>query len=756
MSQLEQHVSTVRSREGLTKTLAALAWGGVAIASVAIVAILLEKLLLWRVDAPAYRWLGGRPGIALAAAGGVALVASIAWGVRRRPTARDAAIALDERLGTKEKFSTALFLQNDRALVGDPFAQAMVRDALATADRVSLADRFPIRFPRAFGIAVAIGLVAFGLTFLKQIDLFKREQKAQLAKVQIEKEEAAKKEMEQVLAQINVAPADVQANADVSLAKQNLTDMMKSAGKDPGVAQRAAAKAQQSLHDATATKEKMKNAQAFAKAKANQKMLASLVDTGDKTPVAEMARDIKNQEFDKAIDQMSKLAKDFDKMDAADQKKATEQMDAMSKQLQQAMAKDDSLKQLAQQMQQNGVTQQQVQQMQQLMQQAAQGNPQAAQQAQQMAQQMMQQAQATPQQQAAVQQLAQQMQGIQNSQAMMQQLQQASQQMAGAMQAQQQQAAQAQQGQQSPNQQQAQGQQQATQQQASGQQAGQQQQAQQQAGQQGGQQQSQQGQQQGQSQKQGGQQGAQQGQQNAGTQQQGGQQQQGAQQTAGQQPGQQQGQGQSQSMQQSAQQMQDSMDAIKKDMQQMQAAQKQGGQQGQQQGQQQGGQQGGQQPNGGQQGSGNGQGQGQQPTGGSKDGKPQQGNWNPNPGQQQGNPNQPGKGGGGGPGRGAGGEAPSEAAPFDFKEEISKSKDDEKGQTLAQTFVKADAEKGEAKAELREVVRSNLQQSTDEVDSQRISRQAQKTVRDYFTTITGDANTPTTPAPAGPDAAEKK
>ena len=102
---------------------------------------------------------------------------------------------------------------------------------------------------------------------------------------------------------------------------------------------------------------------------------------------------------------------------------------------------------------------------------------------------------------------------------------------------------------------------------------------------------------------------------------------------------------------------------------------------------------------------------------------------------------------------GAGPRPAAEEAPFGFKDEISKSKDDEKGQTIAQTLVKADAEKGESTAELRDVVRSNLQESTDEVDSQRISRQAQKAVRDYFSTITND---PTAVPAADPAPAEQK
>lgn len=168
-------------------------------------------------------------------------------------------------------------------------------------------------------------------------------------------------------------------------------------------------------------------------------------------------------------------------------------------------------------------------------------------------------------------------------------------------------------------------------------------------------------------------------------------------------------------MGQGAQQMQDALDAIKKDMQQMQAAQRGAGQGGGQQGQQ-GGQGGGNQPGG-------------QNQNGAKNGGT--GEW------KQGNPDGKQGGGMGGPGQGAGGQARVEEAPFDFKEEISKSADNDKGQILAQTLVKADAEKGESTAQLREVVRSNLQDATDEVDNQRISRQAQKAVRDYFTGITG-------------------
>lgn len=737
MSQLNRHVATVRSREGASFALTGVAWASIGVASASVCAILLEKFLLWKPDAVSYHWLAGKPLIVLAAAAGAAALCGLAWGLSKRPSQLEAAARIDDRLGTKEKFSTALYLQSQPGTAGDPFVRAAVMDALRTADHTNLSGAFPIRFPRAFGAAVLIAGVAFGLSYLRTYDVFGREEKAQIAKVEAAKQEEAQKQIEQVLTQIAMAPADIQGQDDIQLARQKLQDLQHQAMRDAGVAQRTAAKAQESLKDAQAFKEKIKNAQNFAKAQANQKVLASLEESQDKTPVSEVMKDIKSGDLDKAIDRMSQLAKDFDKMDQEEQKQAADQMQAMAQQMQQAINNQQQMQQLQQQMQQAGINQQQMQQLQQAMQQAAQGNQQAAQQVQQQVQQMMQAAGANQQQIQQAQQLAQQMQGIQNSGALMQQLQQAAQQMGAAMQQQAaQQGQQAQQGgQQGAPQQGQNGQQQGGQQQGQQGQQGQQQGGQQQGGQQGGQQQGQQqggqqggqqqgGQQQGGQQQGQGQQGGGQGQQQQGGGQQGGQQQggqQGGQQQGGQQAGGQQGQGGQQGggVQQGAQQMQDALEAIKQDMKQQQAAQR-AGQQGA--GQQGGGQQGGGQQGGqGQRGQGQGAGQGQ---------------------GQQGNPQGRQGAGQGGPGQGAGGQAGVEEAPFDFKEEISKSQDNEKGAILAKTYVKADAEKGESTAELREVVRSNLQEATDEVDNQRISRQAQKAVRDYFNGITGEEIVP--------------
>ena len=157
-------------------------------------------------------------------------------------------------------------------------------------------------------------------------------------------------------------------------------------------------------------------------------------------------------------------------------------------------------------------------------------------------------------------------------------------------------------------------------------------------------------------------------------------------------------------------QMQDmlsQMQAVQQDAAQMQAAQQAAS---------------GQQSQGGQSGQGNqpGQGQGVGPYG-------------------QNSSDQQGQGAGdGGRGEGGGG-LPYAPAPFGVKQEVSPSFNDEAGQVIASTLIEADALKGESKAAVRDIAASETTAATDDVDTQRVSRRAQKAVRDYFNSMARDA-----------------
>ncbi len=90
-------------------------------------------------------------------------------------------------------------------------------------------------------------------------------------------------------------------------------------------------------------------------------------------------------------------------------------------------------------------------------------------------------------------------------------------------------------------------------------------------------------------------------------------------------------------------------------------------------------------------------------------------------------------------GQGAGDRTYKAQAPYQVQQEISQSQDIETGAILANTLVKDKSIKGESRAKLSEVAAAALSEQTDEVDQERISRQAQKVVKGYFETIQEEA-----------------
>src|SRR4051812_44021474 len=135
MTRLDRHVMSVQNKLALGRFVHALAWASLAYAGAVWIGLLINKIFRVR---PMHLsiWLWG--GV------GAAVVASMVYAFMRRPTAREAAIAIDQKLALKEKFSTALYVRP----MNDPFAQAAVKDAERTAENVSLHKRFPLEFPR--------------------------------------------------------------------------------------------------------------------------------------------------------------------------------------------------------------------------------------------------------------------------------------------------------------------------------------------------------------------------------------------------------------------------------------------------------------------------------------------------------------------------------------------------------------------------------------------------------------------------------
>ena len=645
MTRLDRHVRFVQGKLTLMTLLRALAWSLLVYAALVWVVILLGKF--FQVYLP-------RPGVWFFSGLGVAALAALVYALVRKPTVQQAAVAIDDRLGLKEKFSTAIYVRPSR----DPFAQAAVRDAERTADNVSLHNRFPVRVPVTFAGTAAVAVVAFlTLWLVPTVDLFGREEAQQKQQQAKRDQETLNKTIKDAIVRIDAAmPKAAENKEQLQLARQELVKLanMKDV-KDPAGARRTA---QRAVDDVKAIEKKIKEIQEQAQTQQRMREFEKLAEQpiDESTPVGKAQSELAKGNISAAIDNLEKAVSNFDQMAKEDQQKSAEQMQKMAAQLQQ-MANDKNVQQkMQQQLQQMGASQQMAQQMTQTMQKAANGDKQAQQQLQQMTNQLMQQMAnqgqgLTQQQIAQVRQAVQQMQGQANNQAQAQQLAQAAQQMAQAMQ----QAAQ----------------------------PGQQPQGQQGQRGQGQQQQTAQGQQQGQGQQQNNQQ-------NGG------------------QPGGNAQQQMAQAQQQMQQQLQQ-MQAMAQDAQAMAARQ-----------------------------------QGNAPDGGDGqggEGEQGQGEANGDGGEfAQGNPEENfGDGGQGGAAMATGPRPKGMSAPFGVKQEITRYQTDNKGKILASSFVKADAIRGDSKVGLSEAVAAAENDVTDEIEEERVSKQARQAVKEYFETIKEDA-----------------
>jgi hypothetical protein len=115
-----------------------------------------------------------------------------------------------------------------------------------------------------------------------------------------------------------------------------------------------------------------------------------------------------------------------------------------------------------------------------------------------------------------------------------------------------------------------------------------------------------------------------------------------------------------------------------------------------------------------------------------------------------GDPQQVGQGQGG-PGIGMGGRGGKAPAPYGVKPEFSSSQDNGKGKILAANLVKDNKPlKGASNLSLKEVAAAAEKEAPEEVDQERVSRQAQTAVKEYFRSFEEDAGAAASENPAPP------
>lgn len=437
MTRIESQVSAVRRKLTLDVFLQYLCISAFVLAAAGLLVIISQKFFHF-----------GLPPLALWIGLGVMGIAALVCTFLRAPSRGFAAVALDEKLGLKEKMSTALALGSKRSQ--DPFIDAMVRDAEQTAAGVQLSGQFPLTFPRMGYFAIGTAIVAaLSLKFIPQINLFDKPDDP-IRKFDPQREMADGRKLAQdALLKLEALPKEAANTKDVQIAKAQLDQLMKAPmATREATARRVAEALEQAEKGLNKAVQENKD---YAQAKAADKLFKSINTPIDGTgPVADAQRKLVKGDYEEAMKDIEKAIKAFENGSKKEQEETAKQVNQLAQQLQQISQDKQAEEKLQKQLQQMGVNQQQIQQAQNLIKQAAQGGKQAQQQVQQAMQQMAQGL--NQQQQQQLQQAMQQAAQAANAQAQAQNMGQAAQQMAQAMA----QAAQAQQGnQQNPANQQA-------------------------------------------------------------------------------------------------------------------------------------------------------------------------------------------------------------------------------------------------------------------------------------------------------------
>ena len=422
MSRIDTHVAAVQRKLTLGIFVNWLAMTAFVAAVLALLTILSQKVLPFRV-----------PLLLLWIALGAILAVSLLMAMIHRPSPAAAAVAIDDKLQLKEKFSTALHARG----LADPFAQAVVRDAEQTAGRVHLAGQFPVSVPRTGYWAIGVAIMAGVSLMLPHWNLF-HEDPAVLAKKQdqIKLEEKSKQIVQEAAATIAAMPRAVQEMPEVKLAKNMLENESRHPTPDPARASRRALEALSAAKEAM--KKKAEESQTLAQAQKVESMMASMNQPVEGTgPVAEAQKKIVKGDYEEAMKDLKDLADKWNEKTPEEQKEAAQDMKKLAAALQRMADDPRAMQKLQDQLKQAGATQQQQQQIQQAMQKAAAGDKGAQQQAQQLAQQIAQQMQQGGASQQQMQQMQQAMnQAMQSASAQQSasQMAQAAQQMAQAMQ----------------------------------------------------------------------------------------------------------------------------------------------------------------------------------------------------------------------------------------------------------------------------------------------------------------------------------
>jgi septal ring factor EnvC (AmiA/AmiB activator) len=285
---------------------------------------------------------------------GVLTLLAVLQTIRRAPSRTDAALALDDRFGLRERIVTVLSLTPD--LHQTPAGAALLADAQTRVGGLKVREKFPVGLPRssvlvpAGGLAVALVAIFYNPSF----------QTAQGETVQSQVAPAKKNEIEKKLAELAKKPRTPEKPGE----RQKSEDLKRLEARLDEIAKKPRDTTQQlrdRIKDMTPLEEEFKKLERDRTEKA--RMLQQQLQAKDKMqpndvpkdgPAKEFSKSLSEGDLEKAKEQLDKLTKKLENNELTDKEKEqlSKQLDDLAKKMDRMSEqkdKQEQLKKLAQQ-----------------------------------------------------------------------------------------------------------------------------------------------------------------------------------------------------------------------------------------------------------------------------------------------------------------------------------------------------------------------------------------------------------------------
>jgi chemotaxis protein histidine kinase CheA len=345
MAELEKQVRRVLRRLSVQQFVEILVWCWVASLFVALGWITVEKF--WRPIV--------EPWVSVAASLALGVLAALVVWIFRRPSSLDAALALDEAFALKERVSSTLTLPAD--LRESPAGTALISDTARRVETIDVGEKFGLQLPRNAWVPLVPAILVFLVASFLKIDKSGTVE----AKIENKKEQEQIKQSTKVLTK-RIEEQQQKAKESGLTETEKLLAELATKAKDavedgPEMDQKKALAKMSEFQDALKERrEKLGSSEQL------QKQLEKLKSTTETGPADKFAEAMKQGDFKKAADELSKLTEQMKsgKMDEAQMKALSKQLGQLKDQLEKLANVEDRKKQLEEQLKKAGMPEDQI------------------------------------------------------------------------------------------------------------------------------------------------------------------------------------------------------------------------------------------------------------------------------------------------------------------------------------------------------------------------------------------------------------